>query len=50
MPERHTCHHCGSPLVLHTEAERPWFEHDQRSANDYSLMHCQYAITVTDCL
>ncbi|CAH6636233.1 MULTISPECIES: DUF7828 domain-containing protein [Pseudocitrobacter] len=25
--ERYTCHHCGSDLVLHTDAERPWFTH-----------------------
>lgn len=25
--DAYTCHHCGSPLVLHAGAGRPWFAH-----------------------
>lgn len=33
--ERYTCHYCGIVLVLHAEAERPWFAH-----NDAALTEC----------
>lgn len=42
--ENWRCPSCDSPLILHPGSSdtHPWFEHNQRLANDYALMYCQY--------
>ena len=38
----YTCHHCGSPLVLHAEAERPWFAHTDAALTGRGRQECPY--------
>lgn len=40
--ERYTCHHCGSALVLHTDAERPWFAHTEGALTERGRQDCPY--------
>ena len=36
------CQHCGSPLVLHAEAERPWFAHTDTALTVQGQQFCPY--------
>lgn len=38
----YTCHHCGSPLVLHAEVERPWFAHTDDALTVQGQQNCPY--------
>lgn len=36
----YTCCYCGSTLVLHTESERPWFEHTDAALAEHGRGSC----------
>lgn len=40
--ERYTCHYCGSVLVLHADAERPWFAHTDAALTERGRQDCPY--------
>lgn len=40
--ERYICHHCSSVLVLHVEAERPWFAHIDAAHAERGRQDCPY--------
>lgn len=45
--DAYTCHHCGSPLVLHDEAERPWFAHTDVALTGRGRQECPYTHPAT---
>nr|HBK6101720.1 hypothetical protein [Citrobacter freundii] len=40
--DAYTCHHCDSPLVLHADAERPWFAHTDVALTGRGRQECPY--------
>ncbi|MCR3700706.1 zinc-ribbon domain-containing protein [Citrobacter portucalensis] len=40
--DAYTCHHCDSPLVLHADAERPWFAHTTAALTERGRQECPY--------
>lgn len=42
----YTCHHCGNPLELHAEAERPWFAHTDAALTVQGRQYCPYVYPV----
>lgn len=46
--ERYTCHHCGSTLVLHADAERPWFAHTDAALAERGTQGCPYVHPAAD--
>ncbi|HBD7023430.1 putative zinc ribbon protein [Citrobacter sp. CK180] len=36
----YTCHHCSSPLVLHAEADCPWFAHTDAALTERGRQEC----------
>lgn len=44
----YTCHHCSSPLVLHAEAECPWFAHTTAVLTERGRQECPYTHPAVD--
>ncbi|EPJ4165712.1 MULTISPECIES: DUF7828 domain-containing protein [Citrobacter] len=44
----YTCHHCGSPLVLHAETDRPWFAHTTAALTERGRQECPYTHPAVD--
>lgn len=44
----YTCHHCSSPLVLHADAERPWFAHTTAALTGRGRQECPYTHPAVD--
>ena len=46
--EQYTCQHCGSILVLHVDAERPWFAHTDAALTERGTQGCPYVHPAAD--
>lgn len=46
--EQYTCHYCGSVLVQHVEAERPWFAHTNAALTERGTQGCPYVHPAAD--
>ncbi|HFY0729809.1 TPA: putative zinc ribbon protein [Citrobacter amalonaticus] len=44
----YTCQHCGSPLELHADAERPWFAHTDAALTGRGRQECPYTHPAVD--
>lgn len=44
----YTCHHCDSTLVLHDDAERPWFAHTTAALTERGKQECPYTHPAVD--